>query len=89
MLKANPESLKQHDTYKSHMFGVFSGSATLSLQELLGLSAGQLRLGMRLFDVVCLHWPSQKWCDAFLNLFHLYAIIHALRNAKMYNKSFF
>lgn len=45
-------------------------------------------------ECVCLMWCtcaglSKKKCDASLNLFHLYTIAHALRNAKMYNKSFF
>lgn len=53
------------------------------------MAVGQLGLRVCLFDVVYLYWPCQKRRDASQNLFHLYAIVHALRNAKMYNKSFF
>lgn len=59
------------------------------LRSSLAMAVGQLRRRMCLFDVVYLCWPVKKKCDASLNLFHLYAIAHALRNAKMYNKSFF
>lgn len=46
------------------------------------------------FECVCLMWCTcadlvKKRCDTSQNLSHLYAIVHALRNAKMYNKSFF
>lgn len=46
------------------------------------------------FECVSLMWCTctglvKKRRDASQNLFHLYAIVHALRNAKMYNKSFF
>lgn len=68
---------------------LFSGSAIRSLQELLGHGSWSAQTRVCLFDVVYLYWPCQKRRDASQNLFHLYAIVHALRNAKMYNKSFF
>jgi hypothetical protein len=70
------------------MFGPLSRGTIPVLQELVGHSS-QLVQTSSVFDVVCLCWPRQNKRDASQNLFHLYAIVHALRNAKMYNKPFF
>lgn len=73
----------------NHASGPFPEAPSPPCRSPKAVAVGQLRLGASLFDVVYLCWPFQKRCDASQNLFHLYAIVHALRNAKMYNKSFF